>query len=310
MARRPLPGRACVDNDGIDLDKPVRIRVTVEKTGDRILFDFSECSPQTTGPANIRPPLVRACCYYCLIALIDPFLPINQGLARVVETRFRQGTVVCPDYPAAGGRARDGKRSYVQYEIFAGGTGGRNGKDGASATSFHLSNGKIAPVEIIESEFPTQVELFELLRDSGGPGRHRGGLGFVREYRILQDEVRFSMRTDKHALAPQGIDGGQPGGTGDCVINPGREDERSLPSRFGDQRLKTGDVLRVERPGGGGVGVAFERSPEAVLDDVRQGYVSVERARSEYGVVVSNRGDGPDLDLEETLKLRGKPAVG
>ena len=94
-------GEACVDNDGIDLDKPVRIRVTVEKTGDRILFDFSECSPQTTGPANIRPPLVRACCYYCLIALIDPFLPINQGLARVVETRFRQGTVVCPDYPAA-----------------------------------------------------------------------------------------------------------------------------------------------------------------------------------------------------------------
>ena len=216
-------GEACVDNDGIDLDKPVRIRVTVEKTGDRILFDFSECSPQTTGPANIRPPLVRACCY-CLIALIDPFLPINQGLAPVVETRFRQGTVVCPDYPAAvnaymptalvvaeavlqamaslvpdktiaegsgsgaialGGRARDGKRSYVQYEIFAGGVGGRNGKDGASATSFHLSNGKIAPVEIIESEFPTQVERFELLRDSGGPG-----------------------------------------GTGDCIINPGGEEKQ------------------------------------------------------------------------------------
>ena len=94
---------------------------------------------------------------------------------------------------ALGGRARDGKRSYVQYEIFAGGVGGRNGKDGASATSFHLSNGKIAPVEIIESEFPTQVERFEFPRDSGGPGRHRGGLGFVGEYRIPQDEVRFSM---------------------------------------------------------------------------------------------------------------------
>ena len=212
-------------------------------------------------------------------------------MARVVETRFRQGTLVCPDYPAAvnaymptalvvaeavlqamgslvpdktiaegsgsgaialGGRARDGKRSYVQYEIFAGGVGGRNGKDGPSATSFHLSNGKIAPVEIIESEFPTQVERFELLPDSGGRGRHRGGLGFVREYRILQDEVRFSMRTDKHALAPQGIDGGHPGGTGGCIINPGAVDERSMPSRFGDQRLKTGDVLRVERPGGGG----------------------------------------------------------
>ena len=259
-----------------------------------------------------------------------------------METRFRRGTVVCPDYPvpvnayipnalvvaeavlqamgslvpdktiaegsgssaiALGGRARVGKRRYVQYEIFAGAVGGRNGKDGASTTSLHLSNGKIAPVEIIESEFPTQVERFELLRDSGGPG-------FVREYRILQDEVRFSMRTDKHALAPQGIDGGHPGGTGGCVINPGGEDERSLPSRFGDQRLKTGDVLRVERPGGGGVGAAFERSPEAVLDDVRQGYVSVERARSDYGVVVRPHSDEATLDPDATGELRGKQSAG
>ena len=173
----------------------------------------------------------------------------------------------------------------------------------------HLSNGKIAPVEIIESGFPTRVERFELLPDSGGPGRHRGGLGFVREYRILQDEVRFSMRTDKHALAPQGIDGGHPGGTGGCIINPGGEDERSLPSRFGDQRLKTGDVLRVERPGGG-VGAAFERSPDAVLDDVRQGYVSVERARSDYGVVVRPHSDEVTLDPDATGELRGKQSAG
>lgn len=342
-------GEACVDNDGIDLHEPVRIRVTVEKSGERILFDFSECSPQTTGPANIRPPLVRACCYYCLMALVDPFLPVNRGLARVVETRFRQGTVVCPDYPAAvnaymptalvvaeavlramsevvpdktiaegsgsgaialGGRARDGKRSYVQYEIFAGGVGGRNGRDGASATSFHLSNGKIAPVEIIESEFPTRLERFELLRDSGGPGRHRGGLGFVREYRILQDEVRFSMRTDKHALAPQGIHRGLPGATGACVVNPGREDEQTLPSRFGDRRLRSGDVLRVERPGGGGVGAPRERPPEDVLEDVRQGYVSPARARSDYAVAVRTRGTEIILDPEGTRELRGKDGGG
>ena len=171
-------------------------------------------------------------------------------------------------------------------------------------------NGKIAPVEIIESEFPTQVERFELLRDSGGPGRHRGGLGFVREYRIVQDEVRFSMRTDKHALAPQGIDGGHPGGTGGCIINPGAVDERSMPSRSGDQRLKTGDVLRVERPGGGGVGAAFERSPEAVLDDVRQGYVSVESARSDYGVVVRPHSDEVTLDPDATGELRSKQSAG
>lgn len=342
-------GESCVDNDGIDLDKPVRIRVTVEKTGNRILFDFSDCSPQTTGPANIRPPLVRACCYYCLVALIDPFLPINQGLTRVVETRFREGTVLCPNYPAAvnaymptalvvaeavlqamgslvpektiaegsgsgaialGGRARDGKRSYVQYEIFAGGVGARSGKDGASATSFHLSNGKIAPVEIIESEFPARLERFELLRDSGGPGRHRGGLGFVREYRILQDEVRFSMRTDKHALAPQGIEGGQPGTTGGCIINPRSANERGMPSRFGDQKLNSGDILRIERPGGGGIGVACERRPEEVLEDVRQGYVSVQRARSDYEIIVHRNGAEVTLDSVATHELRARGAHG
>ena len=79
--------------------------------------------------------------------------------------------------------------------------------------------------------FSTQRARFKLLFDSGGPGRYRGGLGFVHGYRILQDEVRFSMRTDKHALAPKGSDGG----------------------RFGDVRLKTGDVLRVQTLAGGGV---------------------------------------------------------
>ena len=108
------------------------------------------------------------------------------------------------------------------------------------------------------------------------------------------------MRTDKHALAPQGIDGGQPGGTGSCVINPGGEDERSLPSRFGDQWLKSGDVLRVERPGGGGVGAACERSPQDIVEDVRQGYVSVERARSDYGVVLRANGGQVTLDPDAT----------
>ena len=96
----------------------------------------------------------------------------------------------------------------------------------------------------------------------------------------------------------------QAGGTGGYIINPGGEDECSLPSRFGDRRLQSGDVLRVERPGG--VGAAFEGSPKTVLDDVRQGYVSVERARRDYGVVLRGEGAEVRLALEETRKLRGK----
>ncbi|MFQ5540078.1 MAG: hydantoinase B/oxoprolinase family protein [Candidatus Binatia bacterium] len=336
-------GEGFVDHDGIDLNRPVRIHVSAEKKGDRIHFDFSQCSDQTKGPANIRPPLVRACCYYCLVCLVDPSLPINHGLARAVETTFREGTVVHPHFPAAvntymptalvlaeaifkalghpvpdkriadgsgsaaialGGRGASGGRGYVQYEILTGGTGARSGRDGAPATAFHLSNGKIAPVEIVESEFPTQVQRFELIPDSGGPGQYRGGLGFVREYRVLHDEVRFSMRTDKHRTAPWGSAGGKEGAKGSCIINPGSPEEHRLPSRFGDFLLMNGDQFRLERPGGGGMGNPLKRDPEKVLEDVRQGYVSIECAEREYGVAIRLTSVDFSLDKVKTQKLR------
>jgi N-methylhydantoinase B len=337
-------GESFVDHDGIDLTRPIRIHVKVEKSGDKIVFDFRGSSDQTAGPANIRPPLVRAACAYCLVSLVDRFLPINYGLARVIETNFRPGSVVDPLFPAAvntymptaltvaeavlralapfvpdkrisggsgsaalvlGGRDAGSHRAYVHYEIFSGGTGARSGKDGVSATAFHLSNCKTAPIEIIESEFPTIVERFEMISNSGGAGKWRGGLGFAREYRILADEVRFSMRTDKHLVAPWGSEGGADGSKGACVINPHGQDEQRLPSRFGDYRLRKNDTVRLERPGGGGLGDPFERPAGKVLEDVRQGYVSAERARTDYGVAVKFSAGEPALDHKETGRLRG-----
>jgi N-methylhydantoinase B len=338
-------GESFVDNDGIDLDRPIRLHVKIRKKADRILFDFSGCSDQTQGPANIRPPLVQAACAYCLVAVVDPFLPINQGLARAIEATFRAGSVVNPRFPAAvntymptalaaaeavlqalapfvpgkriaggsgsaalvlGGRDAHRARAYVHYEIFSGGTGARSGKDGVSATAFHLSNCKTAPVEIIESEFPARVERFEMLRDSGGAGRWRGGLGFARDYQILANDVRFSMRTDKHVVEPWAGEQAKPGGRGACLINPATAEEKRLPSRFGDQRLKNGDIVRVERPGGGGLGDPLQRPPQEVLEDVRQGYVSVARAKADYGVAVNFTDGEPKLDQAETRILRGK----
>jgi N-methylhydantoinase B len=338
-------GESFVDHDGIDLSRPIRVHVKVAKKGARIHFDFSGSSDQTQGPANIRPPLVRAACAYCLVTLVDRFLPINQGLARVVEAEFREGSVVDPRFPAAvntymptaltvaeavlqalapfvpdkriaggsgsgalvlGGRDTERNRAYVHYEIFSGGTGARSGKDGVSATAFHLSNCKTAPVEIIESEFPTRVERFEMIPDSGGAGRWRGGLGFARDYRILTDEVRFSMRTDKHDIAPFGSDQGLAGGKGSCIINPGQVDERRLPSRFGDYRLGKGTLLRLERPGGGGLGDPQRRPMESVFEDVRQGYVSMERAKADYGVMIRLLNGEPALDPEATRVFRGE----
>jgi N-methylhydantoinase B len=337
-------GESFVDHDGIDLKSPIRIHVKVTKRQDKLHFDFNGCSDQTQGPANIRPPLVRAACVYCLVALVDRFLPINQGLARVIDATFRPGSVVDPRFPAAvntymptaltvaeavfralapfvpdkriaggsgsaalvlGGRDFESNRAFVHYEIFSGGTGARSGKDGVSATAFHLSNCKTAPIEIIESEFPARVERFEMIRDSGGAGKWRGGLGFARQYRILADEVRFSMRTDKHAIAPFGIDSGLAGGKGACVVNPGSSGETRLPSRFGDHRLTKNDVVRVERPGGGGLGDPLSRPVHNVVEDVRQGYVSPRQAETVYGIAISYRDGEPVVVEEKTRALRG-----
>jgi N-methylhydantoinase B len=337
-------GESFVDHDGIDLKRPIRIHVKVTKRRDKLHFDFSGSSDQTQGPANIRPPLVRAACVYCLVALVDRFLPINQGLARVIDATFRPGSVVDPRFPAAvntymptaltvaeavlralapfvpdkriaggsgsaalvlGGRDDQSNRAFVHYEIFSGGTGARSGKDGVSATAFHLSNCKTAPIEIIESEFPTRVERFEMIRDSGGAGEWRGGLGFARDYRILADEVRFSMRTDKHDVAPFGIDAGLPGGNGACVVNPGSSEEKRLPSRFGDYRLRKDDIVRVERPGGGGLGNPLSRPMDKVLEDLRQGYVSAQQAETLYGVALDYRDGEPVVVEGKTRALRG-----
>jgi N-methylhydantoinase B len=338
-------GESFVDHDGIDLTRPIRIHVKVKKSSDRLHFDFTASSDQTQGPANIRPPLVRAACAYCLVALVDRFLPINQGLARTIEATFREGSVVDPRFPAAvntymptaltvaeavlralapfvpdkriaggsgsaalvlGGRSAESDRAFVHYEIFSGGTGARSGKDGVSATAFHLSNCKTAPIEIIESEFPTRVERFEMIADSGGAGEWRGGLGFARDYRILADDVRFSMRTDKHTIEPFGSDQGMPGGKGACIVNPSSPSEKRMPSRFGDHRLRVGDRVRVERPGGGGLGNPLQRPVDKVLDDVRQGYVSPARARDDYGVAIHLSDGAVEIDPGETRLLRRK----
>jgi N-methylhydantoinase B len=341
-------GERFVDSDGIELDKPVRIHVKVEKTGDRLLFDFTGSAEQTKGPANIRPTVVRAACSYCLTALVDPALNINNGLARVVEIEVREGSVVHPYFPAPvntynptvhalvealfeavsqiaphkkvadgcssrsiiiGGRSNKTGRGYVQYEIFGGGSGGRSGKDGVSGTNVNQSNARIAPVEIIESEFSTRIRRFELIPDSGGAGKFRGGLGFVREYEMLDQEARFSLRSTKHTIAPKGLEGGLGGRTGRCALNPNTTKEKIIPSRYSDHLLQPGDVVRLETPGGGGLGNALERDPESVLRDVRNGYVSLEKAREVYRVAIDTVNGNFIIDEKRTREAR-KTAVG
>jgi N-methylhydantoinase B len=334
-----------VDDDGIELERPVRIHVAVDKRGDALHFDFTASADQTKGPANIRPPLVQAACAYCLISLIDAHIFVCSGLLQAFSIRAREGSVLNPRFPApvntynptvhalvdaifaalsdvAPGKARaDGSgsrsiilggrhthtgRNYVQYEIVAGGAGARAGKDGASGITVNQSNARIAPVEIIESEFPTRLMRFDLIPDSGGAGRYRGGLGLRREYLNLED-ARFSIRSMKHLIPPNGCAGGRDGRTGDIVINPdGGELAKRLPTRYADYPLRQGDIFRLDTPGGGGFGNPFEREPERVLTDVREGYVTHAAAERDYGVVTVETESGVAIDSAATVRKRAQ----
>ncbi len=335
-----------IDDDGINLGKPVKIHVVVEKRGDRISFDFSGSDDQTQGPANIRPPLAQAACSYCLISLIDPHTYMTSGLLHAIDITTREGSILNPIYPAPvntynptvhavvdaifdalghlhptraradgcaarsiiiGGRATSAGKSYVQYEIIGGGSGARSTKDGASGTSVNQSNAKIAPIEIIESEFPTRIERFELIRDSGGAGEFRGGLGIVRQYINLAD-ARFSIRSAKHIIPANGLNGGGKGRPGDIWINPETDAAKQLPTRYADYPLKVSDRFRLESPGGGGFGNPLNREPEAVLRDVIEGYVSAEHARSDYGVVLKRDKKNWRIDEAATKKERASRA--
>lgn len=331
-----------VDDDGIDLETPVRIHVAIEKRGDRITFDFTGSADQTKGPANIRPPVIRGACCYCLIALVDPHIFINSGLMNAFEIKTREGSVMNPRFPAPvntynptvhatveaifsamtkiapklaradgcgsrsiiiGGRSTLAGKSYVQYEILGGGGGARAAKDGTSGTSVNQSNAKIAPIEIIESEFPTRVLSFELIPDSGGAGEFRGGLGIRREYENLAD-ARFSIRSTKHVIAPNGAAGGGDGRTGDIIMNPGTGKEKRLPTRYADYPLGARDRFRLDTPGGGGLGDAMTRDPARVLRDVQEGYVTPNAAEETYGVIVRHDAEGWTIDGEATESRR------
>ena len=140
----------------------------------------------------------------------------------------------------------------MQYEIIAGGAGARASKDGASGITVNQSNAKIAPIEIIESEFPDAHRALRADRAiPAAPATFRGGLGIRREYLNLAD-ARFSIRSMKHIIPPNGCAGGSVGRTGDIWINPETGEAKRLPTRYADYPLKAGDMFRLDTPGGGG----------------------------------------------------------
>ncbi|HUZ21999.1 MAG TPA: hydantoinase B/oxoprolinase family protein [Acidimicrobiales bacterium] len=333
-----------IDDDGVDLGKPVKVAVRVVKSGPDLEFDFSGSDPQTRGPANIRPPLLRAACAYVVMALVGADTYVNSGLLDSFTVRSEEGSVVDSRFPApvntynptvhavvdaafdaltqildVGGMA-DGcaSRSFVlkssgdhpvQYEILGGGAGALAGADGRSGTTVNHTNGRITPVEVVETEYPVRVLETSLVPDSGGGGRNRGGLAIRRSYRVLE-RSQLSLRSTRHRIPPAGADGGDPGGRGRMTLVRATGETLELPARCSGVDLDPGDGFVLDTPGGGGYGAARARDPLLVAADVEAGYVSVGAARRVYGVAVSVGADGSAVVVApETTRLRESEVV-
>ena len=300
-----------LDNDGIELDKPIRIEVAATVGNGVIEFDFTGSSPQVRGPMNCVPSGSLAAACWAVRALTDPRIPTNGGCFRPIRLNLPKGTIVNPEEPAAvnartstikrianaivgalapvlSGRvpaasagellvlAFGGKRTtgepFVVGELIAGGSGGGPDRDGVDAIETDATNCMNLPAEALEMEAPIRLHRVALRKGSGGAGTWRGGLGLVREYEVLEGELSFSHRGERHFSAPAGLAGGKPGAKAHSVIRRADGTEEVIPSKI-VTRLNKGDRLVVETAGGGGHGDPAARPPGRVAEDIANGKV-------------------------------------
>jgi len=327
-----------MDGDGVT-DESVTLALTLTVDDDELTIDFTGTAAENEGPLNCTPAMAFAGTMAVVMAFLGEDLPKNDGFYRPIETITPAGTMVNPsrDRPVAGGweiamRAGDlvtkafteavpdatiaatkgivcnvayggddprDDGEYVYYETVAGGYGARAEIDGMDAVQTHFQNTANSPIEELEAELPVRVRRYELVADSEGAGRTRGGLGVRRDLEFYDHEASFSLLTDRTESRPWGVFGGRAARPARFYRNPETAEETTLASKS-TTTLDPGDVVSVQTPGGGGYGDPLERDPEAVLEDVRDGKVSVARAEGAYGVVVA---DG-ELDAAATERCR------
>jgi N-methylhydantoinase B len=249
-------------------------------------------SPRFPAPTNARS--------FTILRLIGIFAGV---LAHAVEGRMPadQETI---RYWGLHGFEPDGT-FFLLREVLGGGSGGRYYADGSDVIHI-VPDSKNLPAEFAETRFPIIVERLGLAQDSGGPGKRRGGLGYEKDVRLLQD-MYFISTADRSILSCYGVAGGKAGLPYRAIVNPGTSEERHLPGLTDDLHLKRGDLLRLLTTGGGGWGDPLTRETDMVLLDVVEGKVSVERARDDYGVVLMEGNDGkPTVDEAATASLRAQ----
>jgi N-methylhydantoinase B len=266
-------------------------------------------------------------------------LDVNEGVVPLLELRFPEaGTLLTPVFPAptnartfvilrllgvlagvlakaTGGRMPADQETirytgvygedadgtpYLMREVLGGGSGGRYYADGED-TIHVVPDSRNIPAEFAEARWPFVVERLGLAVDSGGPGKHRGGLGYDKHIRMLRDAGYMSI-ADRSILSCWGVNGGRAGRPFRVTIDPGGPDEREMEGLTDAEPVRAGEVIRIRTTGGGGWGDPLDRDPVAVARDVRDGKVSVDGARTDYGVVL----DDAEPDLAATAELRAR----
>ncbi len=329
-----------VDHDGVDLDRPIKMAVTVTITDDEMIVDWSESDSEVRGPINLPRGMTEA--FNCLIfkSLTTPDWPVTAGNFRPLRIITKEGSVMhavppmptftlwtgllggevllkalaqgMPDQvPACSGgdvcsvmglgeNPRTGA-PWLEATNDAVGFGAHAGDDGEDGIMHLTEPGcRNNPVEVLEAKAPLLIERYGYRPDTGGAGKHRGGVGIERVYKFLAPSSAISILY-KTKSAPWGIDGGREGDPNHIIINPGTDTEEVKGGSY--NLLEAGDVLVNNTGGGGGWGNPFERDPARVAHDVRNGFVSLEAAERDYGVAVD-----PDtfaVDEVRTAARRG-----
>lgn len=320
------------------------IRAAVRVHGSDITVDLAGTSDQVDWGGNVVFNFTYAYVFMACKSVFDPDIPNNDGCAAPIHLEAPEGSVVSCRHPAAvaarmqighfmteivyralaealpervlagsGGTpatmnvfyGRDaGGAPWHTVLIRGGGMGAAGDRDGASSYIFP-ANGANTPVEILESDTPLLVERRELLPDTGGPGRFRGGPGRRVVFRVPDDEyapqppVKLGIQSGRYRYPPQGLFEGRPGARARFLVNgePGNP--------YGLTQLQPGDVVTMDAAGGGGFGDPRQRAPELVQEDVAQGYVTVEVARRDYGVVLDPDTLGVDEAATAALRADG-----
>lgn len=326
-----------VDSDGVDLDRMVKLDVTVTVTDEEMVIDWTGTDRDVRGPINLPVGQTAAFCSLVFKALTTPDTPVVAGNFRPLRIVTEPGSVVhavppmptftlwtgllggevvlkalaqgMPDrVPACSGgdvcsmmglgiNPRNGEQ-WLEATNEAVGFGGHAGGDGADGIMHLTEPGcRSNPVEVLETKSPMFIESYGYRPDTGGAGRHRGGVGVGRAYRFTAPATGICL-VYKTKTKPWAIGGGHEGDNNHIILNPGTEREVVQGGSY--NRLEAGEVLVNNTGGGGGYGDPLERDPARVAADVRNGFVSVTAAEREYGVVV----DPSTFEVDEVATAR------